>query len=109
MIPEKTKKLQQTLRELYAYRLTNFGNTAYQLKSNDRHLTNVPSELWELWYGKNGLSFITLKIEYDSRINTMTDDELIFRINNERLLIGHLEKIFSDLQSKKGGNNHGKN
>ena len=42
--------LKQTLRELRAKLLIDYGNTAYQHISNDWHFKYVPTELRELWY-----------------------------------------------------------
>ncbi|MDU7038218.1 MAG: hypothetical protein E6346_02370 [Lactococcus lactis] len=102
-------ELKQTLRDLNANRLINYGNTAYQRISNDNHFESVSSELLELWYGQDVLSFLTLSIAYDSDINFMSKNELIRWIENERCLIARLEKIFSDLETKKAGIAHGKN
>ena len=90
-------ELKQTLRDLNANRLINYGNTAYQRISNDNHFESVPSELFELWYGQDVLSFLTLSIAYDSDINFMSKNELIRWIENERCLITRLEQIFSTL------------
>ena len=54
--------LKQKLRELHANRLVNYGNTAYQRISNDWHFEHVPTELRELWYGQDVISFMTLSI-----------------------------------------------
>ena len=90
-------ELKQTLRDLNANRLINYGNTAYQRISNDNHFESVPSELLELWYGQDVLSFLTLSIAYDSDINFMSKNELIRWIENERCLITRLDQIFSTL------------
>lgn len=90
-------ELKQTLRDLNANRLINYGNTAYQRISNDNHFESVPTELSELWYGQDVLSFLTLSIAYDSDINFMSKNELIRWIENERCLITRLEQIFSTL------------
>ncbi|MFS9305683.1 hypothetical protein QM415_05765 [Streptococcus peroris] len=93
--------LKQTLRKLYAYRLINYGNTAYQHITNDWHFENVPTQLKELWHGQDVVSFITLSIAYDSDIDFMSHHELVRRIDNEYYLIARLEKIFSDLRRRK--------
>ena len=90
--------LKQKLRELRANRLINYGNTAYQLISNDWHFENVPTELRELWYGQDVVSFITLSIAYDSGIDRMSHNELVRLIDNECSLIVRLEKVFSNLE-----------
>lgn len=90
--------LKQTLRELRAYRLINYSNTAYQLISNDWDFENVPIELRELWYGQDVVSFITLSIAYDSGIDRMSHNELVRWIDNESSLIARLEKVFSNLE-----------
>ena len=87
--------LKQTLRKLYAYRLINYGNTAYQHITNDWHFENVPTQLQDV------VSFITLSIAYDSDIDFMSHHELVRRIDNEYYLIARLEKIFSDLRKRK--------
>lgn len=101
--------LKQTLRELRAYRLINYGNTAYQRISNDWHFENVPTELRELWYGQDVVSFITLSIAYDSDIDRMSHNELVRWIDNEQCLIPRLEKVFSNLETQKVGTYYGKN
>jgi hypothetical protein len=90
--------LKQTLRKLYAFRLINYGNTAYQHITNDWHFENVPTELRELWYGQDVVSFITLSIAYDSDIDRMSHNELVRLIDNECSLITRLEKVFSNLE-----------
>lgn len=101
--------LKQTLRELRAYRLINYGNTAYQRISNDWHFENVSTELRELWYGQDVVSFITLSIAYDSDIDRMSHNELVRWIDNEQCLIARLEKVFSNLETQKIGTYYGKN
>lgn len=101
--------LKQALRELHANRLVNYGNTAYQRISNDWHFEHVPTELRELWYGQDVISFMTLSIAYDSDIDFMSHNELIRWIDNERCLIACLENIFSNLEKQKVGNAHGEN
>lgn len=101
--------LKQTLRELRNYRLINYGNTTYQRISNDWNFDNVPTELWEIWYGQDSLSFITLSIQYNSDIDSISYNELVHWIDNERRLITRLEKIFSNLEKQKEGYAHGKN
>ena len=101
--------LKQKLRELHANRLINYGNTAYQRISNDWHFESVPAELGELWYGQDVVSFRTLSIAYDSDIDYMSHNELVHWIDNERCLIARLEKIFSDIKTKKAGIDDGKN
>lgn len=46
----------------YLYRiqssiLTNYGNTSYQIISNDVYFENIPTELYEIWYSPNNFSF----------------------------------------------------
>ncbi|AIA69013.1 hypothetical protein AT52_00981 [Streptococcus equi subsp. zooepidemicus Sz35] len=101
--------LKQKLRELRANRLINYGNTAYQRVSNDWHFENVPTELRELWYSRDVVSFITLSIAYDSDIDQMSHNELVRWIDNECCLMARLENIFSNLEKQKVGNAHGKN
>lgn len=101
--------MKQTLRNLRTHRLTSFGNSAYQRISNDWYFESVPFELSEIWYGQENLSFITLSIRYDSDIDLMSENELEERIDNEQLLIAHLQKIFSDIEKQKEGKNNGKN
>lgn len=103
------KDLKQTLRDLRINRLVNYGNTAYQRVTSDWHFDNVPTELRELWYGQNVVSFMTLSIAYDSDIDFMSHHELVRWIDNECCLIARLEKIFSSLETQKEGNAHGKN
>lgn len=86
--------LAHTLRNLRAYRLKNYGNTAYQRISGDWNFEHVPFELMELWYGQDTLSFITLSIEQDSAIDCMSHNELVRWIANELYLIDRLEKFF---------------
>jgi hypothetical protein len=102
-------KLQKTLRDLRANRLIHFGNSAYQRVSNDWFFKTVPTELNELWYGQNGLSFLTLSIAHDSDIDRMSEDELIDRIDKERQINNRLEDIFSSLEKTKAGKRYGKN
>ena len=94
--------LKQKLRELRANRLINYGNTAYQRISNDWHFENVPTELRNLWYGQDVVSFINLSIAYDSNIDRMSNNELVSWIDNECCLIARLKKIFSNLETQKG-------
>lgn len=101
--------LKQTLRELRAYRLINYGNTAYQRISNDWHFENVPTELRELWYGQDVVSFITLSIAFNSDIDQMSHNELVRWIDNEYCLIDRLEIVFSNLETQKAGAYYGKN
>ena len=102
-------KLQETLRELRAKRLTHYGNPAYQRVSKDLFFKTVPTELNDLWYGQDGLSFLTLSIAYDSDIDVMSEDELIDWIDKERQINNRLEKIFSNLDKMKAGKRDGKN
>lgn len=102
-------KLQKTLRDLRANRLIHFGNSAYQRATNDWFFRTVPTELNELWYGQDGLSFLTLSIAYDSDIDLMSESELIERIDKERQIRTHLESIFSNLGKMKAGKSNGKN
>ena len=90
-------KLQETLRDLRAKRLIHYGNTAYQRSTNDWFFETVPTELTELWYGQDGLSFLTLSIAYDSDIDVMCENELIDRIDKERQINNRLEEIFFQL------------
>ena len=102
-------KLQETLRELRAKRLTHYGNPAYQRVSKDWFFKTVPTELNDLWYGQDGLSFLTLSIAYDSDIDVMSEDELIDWIDKERQINNRLENIFSNLDKMKAGKRDGKN
>lgn len=102
-------ELKQKLRELRANRLIHYGNVAYQNVNNDWHFEYVPSELRKIWYSRDVPSFMTLSIAYDSDIDHMSRDELVQWIDNERRLIARLEKIFSNLETKKAGIAHGKN
>ena len=102
-------KLQKTLRDLRANRLIHFGNSAYQRATNDWFFRTVPTELNELWYGQDGLSFLTLSIAYDSDIDLMSESELIERIDKERQIRTRLESIFSNLGKMKAGISNGKN
>ena len=102
-------KLQKTLRDLRANRLIHFGNSAYQRATNDWFFRTVPTELNELWYGQDGLSFLTLSIAYDSDIDLMSESELIERIDKERQIRTGLESIFSNLGKMKAGKSNGKN
>lgn len=104
-----SENLKKTLRDLHASRLIDYGNLAYQQLSNDWQFEDVPSELNELWYRQDGLSFLTLCIAHDSNINYMSQDELIRKIDDERCLIARLEKVFSKIKNKKEGNANGKN
>ncbi|MCY7211090.1 hypothetical protein RG565_07075 [Streptococcus sp. IsoGale021] len=101
-------KLQKTLRDLRAKRLIHFGNPAYQRATNDWFFETVPTELTELWYGQDGLSFLTLSIAYDSDIDLMSENELIDRIDKERHINNRLEEIFSNLEKMKAGKSNGK-
>ena len=94
-------KLQKTLRDLRAKRLNHYGNTAYQRSTNDWFFEIVPTELTELWYGQDSLSFLTLSIAYDSDIDVMSENELIDRIDKERQIKNRLEEIFSNLEKRK--------
>lgn len=100
-------KLKQLLRKLHSERLIDYGNVAYQRISNDWYFESVPTELRELWYGQDVVSFSTLSIAYDSDIDYMSHNELVRWIDNERCLITRLKKIFSNLEKQKGGNAHG--
>lgn len=102
-------KLQETLRDLRAKRLIHYGNTAYQRSTNDWFFKTVPTELNDLWYGQDGLSFLTLSIAYDSDIDVMSEDELIDWIDKERQINNRLEEIFSNLDKMKAGKRDGKN
>ena len=102
-------KLQKTLRDLRANRLIHFGNSAYQRATNDWFFRTVPTELNELWYGQDGLSFLTLSIAYDSDIDLMSESELIERIDKERKIRTRLESIFSNLGKMKACKSNGKN
>lgn len=101
--------LKQKLRELRTNRLINYGNTAYQRITNDWHFENVPTELRELWYGQDDVSFMTLSIVYDPDIDFMSYHELFRWIIDEYCLIIRLQKIFSDLETQKAGTYYGKN
>lgn len=94
-------KLQETLRDLRTKRLIHYGNTAYQRSTNDWFFETVPTELTELWYGQDSLSFLTLSIAYDSDIDVMSENELIDRIDKERQINNRLEEIFSNLEKRK--------
>lgn len=100
--------LKQTLRDLRTNRLVNYGNTAYQRASGDYHFKNVPIELRELWYGQNGLSFLTLCKAYVG-IDVMSKNELLDLIDKERQINNRLEEIFSSLEKTKAGKSYGKN
>lgn len=100
--------LKQTLRDLRTNRLVNYGNTAYQRASGDYHFKNVPIELRELWYGQNGLSFLTLSKAYVG-IDVMSKNELLDLIDKERQINNRLEEIFSSLEKTKAGKSYGKN
>lgn len=102
-------KLQKMLRDLRAKRLIHFGNLAYQRATNDWFFRTVPTELNELWYGQDGLSFLTLSIAYDSDVDLMSESELIERIDKERQIRTRLESIFSNLEKMKAGKSYGKN
>ena len=95
------KQLKQTLLTLRTHRLENFGIFGYQITSDDWQLENVPSELNELWNNPNLLSFQAQSIHYLSDIDQMSRKELVQRIDDEYRLIISLEKIFSDLKSRK--------
>ncbi|GAB6742077.1 hypothetical protein BOVMAS36_16370 [Streptococcus uberis] len=97
------------MKELYIYRLSNFGNTAYQCKSGDMQFNSIPISLWKLWYDTEEISFQTLALNYISDINFMTYSQLIKRIQNEKYLITRLENIFSNLEKKKVDTANGKN
>lgn len=95
-----TTELKQTLRELRANRLTNYSEIAYQQISKDWHFENVPMKLRKHWYSQVDLSFITLSIDYDSDIDSMSHNDLEIWIYNERRLIARLENIFSSIENK---------
>ena len=95
------KQLKQTLLTLRTHRLTNFGISGYQITSDDCQLESVPLELNELWNNPNLLSFQSQSIHYLSDIDQMSRKELVQRIDDEYRLIISLEKIFSDLKSRK--------
>lgn len=103
------RDLKQTLRDLRNNRLLNYGNPAYQRTTNDWFFETVPTELTELWYGQDGLSFLTLSIAYDSDVDLMSENELIDRIDKERQINNRLEEIFSNLEKMKAGKSNGKN
>ena len=94
--------LKQTLRDLRNSRLLNFGNPAYQRATNDWFFKQVPTELNDLWYGQNGLSFLTLSKAY-AGIDVMSENELLDLIDKERQINNRLEEIFSNLDQKKVG------
>lgn len=100
--------LKQTLRDLRDSRLLNFGNPAYQRVTNDWFFRTVPTELNDLWYGQNGLSFLTLSKAYTG-IDVMSENELLDLIDKERQINNRLEEIFSNLDKKKVGKRSGKN
>ncbi len=95
-----TSELKQMLRELRANRLTNYSEIAYQWISHDWHFENVPMKLRKHWYSQDNLSFITLSINYDSDIDSMSHNDLEIWIDNERRLISRLENIFSSIENK---------
>ncbi|EGO9128012.1 hypothetical protein NG859_05395 [Enterococcus faecalis] len=80
--------------------MTEFGNVAYQKMSGDWQLEDVPNVLWELRLSPNELSFVTLSIQYDSDIDSMTLTELEERISNEYHHIESLESIFSHIKKQ---------
>lgn len=92
--------LKQTLRDLRNSRLLNFGNPAYQRATNDWFFKQVPTELNDLWYGQNGLSFLTLSKAY-AGIDVMSENELLDLIDKERQINNRLEEIFSNLEKRK--------
>lgn len=100
--------LKQTLRDLRNSRLLNFGNPAYQRATNDWFFKQVPTELNDLWYGQNGLSFLTLSKAY-AGTDVMSENELLDLIDKERQINNRLEEIFSNLDKKKVGKINGKN
>lgn len=100
--------LKQTLRDLRNSRLLNFGNPAYQRATNDWFFKQVPTELNDLWYGQNGLSFLALSKAY-AGIDVMSENELLDLIDKERQINNRLEEIFSNLDKKKVGKINGKN
>lgn len=100
--------LKQTLRDLRNSRLLNFGNSAYQRATNDWFFKQVPTELNDLWYGQNGLSFLTLSKAY-AGIDVMSENELLDLIDKERQINNRLEEIFSNLDKMKVGKTNGKN
>lgn len=100
--------LKKTLSDLRNNRLLEYGNTAYQRVSNDWFFKTVPTELNELWYGQNGLSFLTLSKTYAS-IDVMSENELLDLIDKERQINNRLEDIFSSLEKTKAGKSYGKN
>lgn len=95
------KQLKQTLLTLRTHRLKNFGISGYQITSADWQLESVPLELNELWNNPNLLSFQSQSIHYLSDIDQMSRKELVQRIDDEYRLIISLEKIFSNLKSRK--------
>lgn len=100
--------LKQTLRDLRNSRLLNFGNPAYQRATNDWFFKQVPTELNDLWYGQNVLSFLTLSRAY-AGIDVMSENELLDLIDKERQINNRLEEIFSSLEKTKAGKSYGKN
>lgn len=100
--------LKQTLRDLRNSRLLNFGNPAYQRATNDWFFKQVPTELNDLWYGQNGLSFLTLSKAY-AGIDVMSENELLDLIDKERQINNRLEEIFSNLDKMKVDKTNGKN
>ena len=100
--------LKKTLRDLRNNRLLEYGNTAYQRVSNDWFFKTVPTELNELWYGQNGLSFLTLSKAY-ADIDVMSENELLDLIDKESQINNCLEEIFSNLDKMKAGKSNGKN
>ena len=95
------KQLKQTLLTLRTYRLKNFGISGYQITSDDWQLESVPLELNDLWNNPNLLSFQSQSIHYLSDIDQISRKELVQRIDDEYRLIISLEKIFSNLKSRK--------
>mgnify|MGYP001014581541 FL=1 len=100
--------LKETLRDLRNSRLLNFGNPAYQRATNDWFFKTVPTELNDLWYGQNGLSFLTLSKAY-AGIDVMSENDLLDLIDKERQINNRLEEIFSNLDKMKAGKRDGKN
>lgn len=96
-----TDNLKQTLHSLRAKRLIDYGNVAYQRISSDSNFKSVPTDLKEIWYSCDNMSFVTLSSIDDSDIDSMSPHELNHWINSERYLIGRLESIFSNLEKRK--------
>lgn len=100
--------LTKYLKRIRLKRLTSFGYTGFLEISNDLLDSNLLSELEELWYSNEDLSFVTLRHSI-SNIERISLFELLGRITDERRLLFRLEKIFRTLKKRKRGIAHGKN